>query len=173
MLPKKQKLAERTHIGYFIRYNLFNIYRIWNTNKNKIIRTKNIIFDENSCYNSINIDLSQLISKLFIEIDLFESIQSDFIKAIEIDSNKKLKFNPYLPESKSYNNVESSDQIMLYVLNLNTEMFIPTFNTSLDSESDIITFILFNQPLIKIEIVQQSNSIKLKSSNELLMNIAF
>ena len=172
MLLKKQKLAERTHIGYFIGYNSSNIYRIWNVNKNKVIKTKNITFNENSCYDFTNIDLSQFISKPFIEIDLLELIQSNPIEAIEIDSNKKLKFNLHLLESKLHNNIKSLDQTMLYVSNLNTKMFTPALNTLSDSENNTITFILFNQPLAKAETVQQSNNIRPKSSNELSMNVA-
>ena len=58
MLLKKQKLAKKTHIGYFIGYDSSNIYRIWNTSKNKIIKTKNIIFDKNLYYKPTNINLS-------------------------------------------------------------------------------------------------------------------
>ena len=58
MLPKKQKFAERAHIGYLIGYDLFNIYRIWNVSKNKIIKIRYVIFNEDACYNSMDIDLN-------------------------------------------------------------------------------------------------------------------
>ena len=112
--------------------------------QNKIIKTKNIIFDKNSCYNFTDINLNQFINELFIEIDLLKLIQSNLIEAIEIDSNKKLKFDPYLPESKLHSNVESSDQTMLHVSHLNTEMFMPILDILLDFESDTIMFIPFN-----------------------------
>ena len=109
MLLKKQKLTKRTHIGYFIGHNLFNIYKIWNINKNKIIKTKNVIFDKNLCYSFMDIDLNQFINKLFIKIDLFELIQLNFIETIEINLNKKLKLDPHLLELKLHNNIESLD----------------------------------------------------------------
>ena len=109
MLLKKQKFAKKTHVGYFIGYDLFNIYRIWNINKNKVIKTKDVIFDENLCYDSTDINLNQLINESFIEIDLFKLIQSNFIEVIEIDSNEELEFNLYLLKLKLYNNVESLD----------------------------------------------------------------
>ena len=115
MLLKKQKFAERAHIGYFIGYDLSNIYRIWNAGRNKVIRTRDVTFDENSRYDPMDIDLGQLISELFIETDLLESIQSDPIEAIEIDSDEELELDPHLLESKPHSNVESSDQTMLYV----------------------------------------------------------
>ena len=56
MLLKKLKFGKKTHIEYFVKYNLSNIYKICNVNKNKIIKTKNIIFDKNSCYDFTDID---------------------------------------------------------------------------------------------------------------------
>ena len=93
MLLKKQKFAKKIYVGYFIKYNSFKIDKIWNANKNKIIKIKNVIFDKNSCYNLTNIDLNQLISKLFIEIDWFELIQLNFVNIIEIDLKEiKIQF---------------------------------------------------------------------------------
>ena len=43
-----------------MKHNLFNTYKIWNLNKNKIIKIKNIIFNESSCYNFININLDEI-----------------------------------------------------------------------------------------------------------------
>ena len=83
------------HIGYFIEYNLSNICKIWNANKNKITKIKHIIFGKNSCYSFININLNQFIKEPFIEVDLLELIQLDFIDIIEIDSKKtKIQFMP-------------------------------------------------------------------------------
>ena len=57
MLPRKQKLTKRAHIGYLIGYNSSNIYKIWDTNKNKIIKTRDVTFNENSHYHPTDIDL--------------------------------------------------------------------------------------------------------------------
>ena len=115
MLPKKQKLTRKIHIRYFIKYDSSNIYKILNVNRNKIIKIKNIIFDENSCYDPINIDLNQLINKLFIKIDLFKSIQSNPIEAVRIDLDEKLELNSHLLEFKSHSTVEYSDQRTLLI----------------------------------------------------------
>ena len=48
----------------------------------------------------------------------------------------------------------------------------PVLDIPLDSESDTIMFIPFNRPLARAETVQQSNSTRLRSSNESLMNVA-
>ena len=114
-ITKRIKIHKKIHIGYFIKYNLFNIYKIWNINKNKIIETKDITFDENSCYNFINIDLNQFINELLIEINLFKLIQLNLIETIKINSSKKLEFNPYLLKLKSSNNIKSLNQITLHI----------------------------------------------------------
>ena len=92
---------------------MFNSYKIWNANKNKIMRVKNIIFDESLCYNSTNINLNQFINELFIELNFLELIQLSFNDIIEIDLKKNLNFNLYQSKNLSklnlYNNIESSD----------------------------------------------------------------
>ena len=51
-------------------------------------------------------------------------------------------------------------------------MFTSISNTPSEFKNNTIIFISFNQSLIKIETVQQSNNIKSKSSNESSMNLA-
>ena len=81
-------ICKKKIFKYFIRYNSFNIYNIWNASKNKIIKTQDIIFNENLGYNFTNIDLNEFINEPSIDIYLFELIQLNFTKIIEIDSNK-------------------------------------------------------------------------------------
>ena len=58
MLLKKQKFTKKLYVGQFIKYKLFDIYDIRNASKSKIIKIKNITFDENSHYDFINIILN-------------------------------------------------------------------------------------------------------------------
>ena len=62
---------------------------------------------------------------------------------------------------------------MLYVSDFNIKMFTPVFNISLNFENNTIMFISFIWLLAKVEIVQQSNNIRPRSSNESLMNVVF
>ncbi len=50
---KKDKLTPRAHLGYLIRYNSRNIYRIQISSYTRVIRTRDITFDYNS-YQSLN-----------------------------------------------------------------------------------------------------------------------
>ena len=55
---RNKNLQKKIYIKYFIKYSKFNIDKIWNTNKSKIIKTKNVIFNKNSSYDSTNINLN-------------------------------------------------------------------------------------------------------------------
>lgn len=61
-IPRKQKLKERAHIGHLMGSDSTNIFRIWISSQRKIIRTRDVQFDESSFYNSaiLEPDLSQL-----------------------------------------------------------------------------------------------------------------
>lgn len=61
-IPLKQKLKERAHIGHLMGYDSTNIFCIWIPSQRKIIRTRDVQFDENFFYNSAKLepDLSQL-----------------------------------------------------------------------------------------------------------------
>lgn len=51
--PKKAntpRLTDRAHVGYLIGYSSRNIFRIWVPGYNRIFRSRDVIFDENSFY---------------------------------------------------------------------------------------------------------------------------
>jgi hypothetical protein len=55
-IDKKDKLQARAHIGYLVGYDSTNIFRVWIPSKRKIIRTRDVIFDENSTYTTYDAD---------------------------------------------------------------------------------------------------------------------
>ena len=50
-IPKKQRLEPSAHISFLVGYNSINIYRIWVPSQQKVIRTKNFIFNKFKFYN--------------------------------------------------------------------------------------------------------------------------
>ena len=54
---KKKKLRKRTHIKHFLKYDDTNIFFIWISNQKKIIRTRNVTFDEFIFYNVNDFDV--------------------------------------------------------------------------------------------------------------------
>ena len=83
----RQKLQERAHINHLIDYEVKNIFRIWIFNQRKIIRTQDVILDEDKKYNIHDVDLIQAIQKLMIET-MYETANLNYISQI-----KKIKSN--------------------------------------------------------------------------------
>lgn len=72
--PKLNKLEPRTSIGYLVGWDSTNIFRIWIPSLQKVIRTRDVTFDESSKY-----DPKQHIKPL-----PFQTIQA--IESMEIPS---------------------------------------------------------------------------------------
>ena len=168
LLPKKQKLAERAHIGHLIGYDSTNIYRVWIPSKHKIIRTRDVIFNERSFYNPGDVDLLQIIEKPMIETTL-EPIALKHISATQIgnsDSESEidvLKLPAQLTENQQGKQIELHlDHVFLE--KSDHEDYLPTPGTTpapsaqsstqassvrdtpTDSDEDTITLIPLNLP---------------------------
>ena len=66
-ISKKQKLQERAHIGHLVGYEARNIFRVWIPSQRKIIRTRDVMFDESISYDAHDIDLLQAINEPMLE----------------------------------------------------------------------------------------------------------
>ena len=51
------KLILRAYIGYLVGYNLMNIFQIYILSKKKVIRTRDVQFNEQLLYNNLQPDL--------------------------------------------------------------------------------------------------------------------
>ena len=107
---RKWKLHERTHINHLLDYDARNIFRIWISSQRKIIRTRDVIFDEKTRYDAHDVDLLQTINESIIET-IYEVENIEFINVIrEIDSNK----NDFFISSSIFDNIDfirsSNDQ---------------------------------------------------------------
>ena len=76
-LQRKQKLEPRAHIGYLVGYQSSNIYKIWVPHKNKVILTRDVIFNESAFFENklAQPELRQTISQLLEEIEIPEEQQ--------------------------------------------------------------------------------------------------
>lgn len=74
---RKQKLEPRAHIGYLVGYQSTNNFRIWVPHKNKVITTRDVIFNETSFFdNSLPPqELRQSIDQLLEEVETQEAQQ--------------------------------------------------------------------------------------------------
>jgi len=62
---RRNKLDPRAEIGYLVRYNSTNIYRIWIPHTGKVISTRDVIFNEIKFFNGKQTNLNaELITKI-------------------------------------------------------------------------------------------------------------
>ena len=60
-IPKSEKLKPRAHIGYLVGYDSTNIFRIWIPSKQRVIRTRDVTFNETLFYDPALPDITQLL----------------------------------------------------------------------------------------------------------------
>jgi hypothetical protein len=52
-IPRLAKLAPRAAIGYLVGYEAHNIWRIWIPTKGRVIRARDVQFNEEEFYNPL------------------------------------------------------------------------------------------------------------------------
>ena len=88
-IPRKSKMQERAHIGYLVDYEARNIFRIWIPSQRKIIRTRDVMFDDKTTYDAHDIDLLQAVKEPMLET-VFEAHNLNPITQItEIESDEE------------------------------------------------------------------------------------
>ena len=82
---RKKKMRSKAYIDFLIEYDNINIFNIWILNLRKVIRTRDVIFDENSFYKLSQIDSIQMINESFlINDDTLKIFKSEFIRIKEL-----------------------------------------------------------------------------------------
>ena len=46
-----QRFSPKAWIGYLVRYNLTNVYQIWNPIINKVVQTRDVMFNKKETFN--------------------------------------------------------------------------------------------------------------------------
>ena len=86
-ISRKKKMRVKAHIDFFVDYESINIFNIWVFNQHKIIKMRDVIFDENNFYKFNQIDLAQLIKESFlINSDAIDIFRTKFIKIEELSN---------------------------------------------------------------------------------------
>jgi hypothetical protein len=62
-LPRTRKLEPRAHIGYLVGYQSTNIFRVYIPSEKKVIRTRDVTFNEQLLYDDGQPDLANLLRK--------------------------------------------------------------------------------------------------------------
>ena len=88
-IPRKEKMRPKAHIGFLVGYDSTNIFLIWIPSQRKVIRTRDVTFNEDSSYRPNEIDLAQLINEPFLTNDTLDIPQSDFTRITDIESDSE------------------------------------------------------------------------------------
>lgn len=92
-IAKIDKLRPCAHIKHLINYASLNIFRIWIPSQRKVIRTRNVMFDENSIYDKSDVDLMQLINEPMIEGFKIPEFPKTAVRELDSDSDEKIIIN--------------------------------------------------------------------------------
>jgi hypothetical protein len=116
-IPKKErrnKLHPRAHIGYLVGYDSTHIWRIWIPSKLRVIRTRDVTFDDNSMYSPFDLDIGAVIRESADRI--IETLDTDRTDDERVDSDDASTLDfivvdmPALPESCDHGAEEPQTQ---------------------------------------------------------------
>ena len=100
---KKEKLKERAHIGHLVGYDARNIFRIWIPSQRKVIRTRDVIFDDSTRYDPHDIDVMQAISEPMLPLpETFEipNLLTDLARITEVESDLEDEINLHAEQNQ-------------------------------------------------------------------------
>jgi hypothetical protein len=84
-IPRKDKLEPRAHLGYLVGYDSTNIYRIWVPSIERVIRTRDVTFDDNQLYDPHDLDIGfALREEINRVVDVVETPDAESVE-YEID----------------------------------------------------------------------------------------
>lgn len=87
-IPRMKKLQERAHIGYLVGYDSSNIFRIWIPSRHKVIRTRDVVFDDDSFYNAHDLDVLQIATKPMLDVTFDTLKLNSTIQLTEVESDE-------------------------------------------------------------------------------------
>ncbi|RKF80017.1 hypothetical protein GcM3_049032, partial [Golovinomyces cichoracearum] len=80
-IPRLKKMLPRALIGYLVGYDSRNIFRVWIPSREKVIRSRDVVFNDNLFYDPSEIDLG-----------MFEDDETiDLLSGIEIPKNESVE----------------------------------------------------------------------------------
>ena len=124
--PKKDKLHERAHIGHLVGYEARTIFRIWISSQRKIIRTRDVTFNERAIYDAHEIDLMEMITEPMLETT-FDSVNLIYIQVMEIEVDEDESQAIIIEENSSIPPEEnSSDAEKITQSNSENGEYLPT-----------------------------------------------
>ena len=108
-ISRREKMRVKAHIGFLVEYDSINIFNIWISSQHKIVRTRDVIFNEDKQYRFNEIDAVQLISEPFLQNDTLDISQMKLNRLMidELSSESEDDLFETLIDSIVQNNEES------------------------------------------------------------------
>jgi hypothetical protein len=75
-IPKLEKLEPRAEIGYLLGYDSTNIFRIWVPERHRIVRTRDVTFDESRKYHPDDLRMA-LANRIEDQIEFIEFLDAE------------------------------------------------------------------------------------------------
>lgn len=122
-IPRLKKMLPRALIGYLVGYDSRNIFRVWIPSREKVIRSRDVVFNDNLFYDPSEIDLG-----------IFEDEETvDFLAGIEIPNDES---GEYVDEMEEWDYVPNIGEN----LDDSDRQFSPETNTAkeLDTSEKVI-----------------------------------
>ena len=110
---RRQKLDPKAYIGYLVGYASTNIFKIWIPHKDKVILTRDVLFDETTFFDNktTQLELSGSIAESLEEVevpDAIETILED--DASDVASDDEVVLDEIVVNTSSYD-LESQDTL--------------------------------------------------------------
>ena len=104
---KTLKLQKRAHINHLIEYEIRNIFRIWILSQRKMIRTKNVLFNDDSIYDVEDIDLMQMINESMLKTtyDPINVQHYTHITEIDLGDEEKKNLNVFFSNTTDFQSI--------------------------------------------------------------------
>ena len=156
IISKKEKFKKRAYVDHLLQYDETNIYFIWIFNQRKVVRIKNVTFDEIIFYNSANFDISQFLKNFMIERFVEVSSVANFDKITELEFDLNLNvMNINKNKSSKEKKMKISSSKILHLL----------FISEFESKSKHHDVNIFNQEAFANMNRSNANSMRSKDSN--------
>ena len=100
------KLQKRAHIDYLMGYETRIIFRIWISSQKKIIRTKDVLFNDDFIYDVHEVNLMQIINESMLKTT-YNSINAQYYTHITDISDLKVRDEEKKNTKKQSNNQQT------------------------------------------------------------------
>ncbi|EKG08999.1 Integrase catalytic core, partial [Macrophomina phaseolina MS6] len=111
-IKRSHKLEERAHLGFLVGYNSRNIFRVWIPSQKRVVRSRDVTFDETAFYKPEELDLGHVIKEPLPELyDLPDAVQPATVEDLIINERGEQMHALPEPEASTTANKATIQQL--------------------------------------------------------------